>query len=60
MVVFSSIQTPLAVIQEFLENTQQELLLPTIFIHFYLALMKKTAGNMKIILFPFSGVIRTL
>lgn len=59
MVVFSSIQIPLAMVQEFPENVQQELLLPTIFIHFYLVLMKKTAGKIKIISFPFSGVIRT-
>lgn len=59
MVVFTSIQTPLAMVQEFLENVQQELLLPTILIHFYLFLMKKTAGKMKIIVFPFSDVIRT-
>lgn len=59
MFVLSSIQTPLAMVQEFLENMQQELLLPTIFVHFYLVLMKKTAVKIKIILFPSSGIIRT-
>lgn len=59
MVALSSIQIPLAVVQKFLENVQHKLLLPTIFVHFYFVLMKKTAVKMKIILFPSSDVIRT-
>lgn len=51
MVVFSSIQMPLAMVQEFLENMQQELLIPIIFMLFYLVLMKKTAGKLFYFLF---------